>query len=265
MNNRIILAALISMVSAARVGAQNPPVPVIPGWEGVAPRTRPDGGALGPVVLTYMATLQQGPETRPLGERSVQLQRSTYAGLSAWEIVEIRGAGLNASVDTLVVDFLSLSPYHWGATQPTPGGGTGPVSARVTVEIRSDTMMGVMSSPAGRRTIVAGMPPGAYYTAAHLETALRALPIGSGWRDSTWIIVSSLGNTAALPASIMVVGQEQLLTPAGTFDCWIVALTTDVGRTQYWVSKPDRIVVQMSQMVPESGALLQYQLSRISH
>jgi hypothetical protein len=135
----------------------------------------------------------------------------------------------------------------------------------VSAEFRADTMIGVMSSPADRRTVVSGLPHGAWITAAHLEAGLRALPIAANWRDSTWVIATTVGKTIPMPASIAVVGEERLLTAAGSFDCWIVDLTTDLGRTQYWVSKADRIVVQSMQVVPETGALLQYQLSRISH
>lgn len=265
MNSRCTLAGLACLVSAASASAQNPPV-ALTGVDTMAPRLRPDGGRLTPVVLTYVATLQQGLETRSLGERSVQLTKSMYGGLSAWEMVETRGAGVNASVDTLVADYLTLAPFHWGATQPMPGaGGIQMTAARVAAEFRADTMIGVMSSPTGRRTIVAAIPSGAYVTAAHFEVALRGLPLTGTSRDSTWVLTSSLGKTASLPAAVLVIGEEKLLTTAGTFECWIVSLVTDLGRTQYWVSRPDHIVVQSTQVVPESGAVLQYQLSRISH
>jgi hypothetical protein len=250
--------ALILPMSASLLGAQGE----------IAPRIRPDAGGLAPVVLTYVATLQHGTDIRPLGERTVQLARTTYAGLSAWEIVETRGAGSSASVDTLVADFLSLSPFHWGATQPMPAlpGGTPPIGARIAAEFRSDTMLGVMSSPAGRRSLIAAIQPGAYVTAAHFEVALRALPIAaSNWRDSTWLVVSGVGKSSSIPASMRVTSEEKLITPAGSFDCWIVTLATALGHTQYWVSKTDRIVVQSAQYVPEMGATLTYQLSRISH
>jgi hypothetical protein len=252
--------ALTLVVSASLARAQI--------GDSIAPRIRPDGGALAPVVLTYMATLYQGTTPKPLGERTVQLARTTYAGLSAWEIVETRGAGSNASVDTLVVDFLSLAPYHWSATQPMPALGSGmpPVGARIAAEFRADTLIGVMSSPAGRRNLIVALQPGAYITAGHIEVALRGLPIAApNWRDSAWVVVSGLGKSSAIPAAMQVVGEDKLLTTAGTFDCWMVALTTELGNTQYWVSKTDRIVVQTTQVVPESGAVLQYQLSRISH
>jgi hypothetical protein len=258
MNCRTLMTALVLSASAASLQAQA---------DSTAPRIRPDGGALTPVILTYVATLQSGTDVRPLGERAVQLARTTYAGLSAWEITETRGAGANATVDTLVADYLTLAPFHWGASQPMPGGGgIQPVAARVAAEFRGDTMFGVMSWPGGRRNLVTATQPGAYITAAHLEVALRGLPIGAAnWRDSAWVLVSGVGKSASVAAAITVIGQETLVTTAGSYDCWIVSLTSDIGRTQYWVSKSDRIVVQLRQVVPETGALLQYQLSRVSH
>jgi hypothetical protein len=252
--------ALVLVMSASQARAQF--------GEFTAPRIRADGGSLSPVVLTYLATLYQGTQPKSLGERTVQLAKTTYAGLSAWEIVETRGAGATASVDTLIVDLLTLAPFHWGATQPMPalGGGMPPIGARITAEFRADTMIGVMSSPAGRRSLVAALQPGAYVTAAHIEVALRGLPIAApNWRDSAWVVVSGVGRSSAIPAATQVVGEDKLMTTAGSFDCWVVTLTTELGNTQYWVSKTDRIVVQSTQVVPETGAILQYQLSRISH
>ena len=252
--------ALTLAVGASSAGAQVGDLPAM--------RIRPDGGSLVPVVLTYVATLQHGAQTRSLGERTVQLAKTTYAGLSAWEIVETRGAGGTAAVDTLVVDYLTLAPYHWGAMQPMPalGSGIAPVGARIAAEFRGDTIIGAMSSPAGRRNLIAPLQPGAYITAAHVEVALRGLPIAApNWRDSAWVVVTGVGKSTSIPASMQVIGEDRLLTTAGTFDCWIVSLATDQGNTQYWVSKTDRIVVQTMQLVPETGAVLQYQLSRISH
>jgi hypothetical protein len=149
---------------------------------------------------------------------------------------------------------------------PNVSGSVAPIAARIAAEFRADTMIGVMSSPAGRRSLIAALQPGAYVNAAHFEVALRGLPIAApNWRDSTWLMVSGLGRTTAIPASMQVVGESTLLTSAGTFDCWIVSLNTNAASTQYWVSKSDRIVVQSVQVVPETGALLTYQLSRISH
>lgn len=255
-----IVAALIARGHAAAqaVGVRT---------DSVVLHTRPDASKLDPVVLTYIATLRPvgGDSARSLGERSVQLARTTYAGQQAWEISETHGAGANASVDTLVADYTTLTPLHWGATQQMPTSGTLAAAARIAIEFRADSMIGVIAAPSGRRTIVAPMPGGALLTAAHTETALRALPVGPGWRDSVSVVVTDVAKTTVVPGAVAVTGEELLLTTAGSYDCWLVSLTTDVGQTQYWVAKADRIVVKTSQILPESGDVLQYTLTRISH
>lgn len=231
----------------------------------VAPRLRPDASMLEPVVLTYIATLRQGTDSaRSIGERSVQLSRTTYGGDQAWEIVETHGAGANASVDTLVTDYATLTPLHWGATQQMPNSGT-LAAARIGIEFRADSMIGVIAAPSGRRTIMAPMPGGAFLTAAHTETALRSLPLVAGWRDSVSVVVTDLAKTTVVEGALTVTGEEPVVTTAGSYDCWIVGLTTDVGQTNYWVAKTERIVVKVSQVLPESGEVLQYSLTRVSH
>jgi hypothetical protein len=232
--------------------------------DSIAPRTRPDGSRLLPVVLTYLATLQQGSESKSLGERTVQLSRTIYAGIPAWEMIETHGAGSTASVDSLVADAQTLTPFHWGASQLIPTSQTTTAAARVSVEFRADSMIGLISAPTGRRTIIGPMPGGAFLTAAHLETAIRVLPVAEGWRDSLTVMVTDLGKSTLVQAEIAVVGEESIQTSAGTFDCWLVTLESDVGRTQYWVSKADRIVARVAQVLPESGDLLVYALTRIS-
>jgi hypothetical protein len=260
------LAGLSTLLLASVAGGQAIATQGAIRSDSVAPRIRPEASRLEPAVLTYIATLRQGTDSaRSLGERSVQLTRTTYAGLQAWEIVETHGAGANAAVDTLVTRYETLTPLHWGATQQMPTSGSIAAAARVVIEFSADSMIGVIAAPSGRRTIVAPMPGGAFLTAAQTETALRALPIGAGWRDSADVVVTDLARTSVVPAALAVTGEENLMTTAGSFDCWIVTLSTDVGQSRYWVAKADRIVVQVSQILPESGDILQYTLTRISH
>ncbi|HEY6218929.1 MAG TPA: hypothetical protein VIV65_02660 [Gemmatimonadaceae bacterium] len=243
-------------------------IPIVPRIDsGPAPHIRPEASQLDPVILTYLATLTPAgglDSARSLGERSVQLNKSTYAGAPAWEIVETRGTGAIASVDTLITDFTSLAPFHWGASQPLPGSIA--TSAKLAVEFKGDSMIGVLTAQSGRRTILGSFPSGSYFTAGQIETALRSLPIGAaGWHDSATLVVTDPSRSTVVPAALAVRGEDHLLTMAGTYDCWVVVLSTDVGQTQYWVSKSDRIVVKSSQIVPETGDLLQYTLTRVSH
>jgi hypothetical protein len=52
---------------------------------------------------------------------------------------------------------------------------------------------------------------------------------------------------------------------AGDFDCWIVAVHSDVSRGLYWVAKQDPIVVRSTRDVPTlGGAQLVSSLARIA-
>src|SRR6185295_12713765 len=89
---RAVAASIISMIAVASAGGQGVGVAVRPGSLGLA-HARPVATNLDPVVLTYIATVQHDTSSRPLGERTVQLTRTMYAGSQAWEIVETHGAG----------------------------------------------------------------------------------------------------------------------------------------------------------------------------
>jgi hypothetical protein len=229
-----------------------------------AVRLRPDGSILMPVVFTYMATLTQGADTRSLGERSVQTRKTQYAGLPAWELVETRGTGANAAVDTLVVDFSSLAPLHWGTSMPLVGS-TSQSAARISAEFRGDTIIGVLSSPVGRRNLVTSVPAGAYITPAQLEAGLRSMPLAIGVRDSVSMVATDVARMTSVTAEVAVIGEERLTTGAGSFDCWVVTISADRGSSTYWISKTDQVIAKVMQIVPESGDVLTYQLMSISH
>jgi hypothetical protein len=44
-----------------------------------------------------------------------------------------------------------------------------------------------------------------------------------------------------------VTGEETIQVPAGSFECWIVTVSSDAAQSIYWVSKRDPIVVRSAQ------------------
>ena len=107
----------------------------------------------------------------------------------------------------------------------------------------------------GKTVGTAGIP----YQAAMLKAALHGAHVNRARVHEVNVGFS------LVPAMLSVTGEDHVTTTAGSYDCWVVSLATDAGQTQYWVAKTDRIVVKTSQLVPESGGLLQYTLTRISH
>lgn len=211
---------------------------------GQAHRFRVSAAALHAGQFLYQTVLERDASTTPLGSRTVSNTLTTYAGMPAWLMFETRtGAGIPAS-DSLIADTASLQPIHWNSQVG---------QARLGLEFRGDTAFGATTAPAGRRSIVAALPPGTIVSPAMLETELRLLPLAPGWRDSTTTLSVLLGATALLPTQLSVIGEDRVQVPAGSFDCWVVSVRAASAHGLYWVTKSDPIVVRSAIDVPSLG------------
>ena len=112
--------------------------------------------------------------------------------------------------------------------------------------------------------MVAAIPSGTMISSAMLETVLRLLPLTTGWEDSTGTLSISLAGNTVIPTRLSVIGEDRVRVPAGTYDCWVVAVHADAGRGLYWVTKTDPIVVRSVLDVPAmGGAQLVSALTRV--
>jgi hypothetical protein len=212
----------------------------------VAPphRFRIPAAPLGPGQFTYETTLERGSGTTMIGTRTSFVSISSYAGSPAWLLVETRsGDGVN-STDTLYAGLTDLHPIHWSSSL---------AGARLGAEFRADTVFAATSAPSGRRSTVFSIPYGTLITGSMLEAALRVLPLQNGWEDLTSTLSLSLASSAVIPTRLSVIGEDRVRVPAGTYDCWVVAVHADPGRGLYWVSKVNPIVVRSAIDVPSMG------------
>ncbi len=212
-------------------------------------RPQIDASTLHPGQFVYAATLERDAVSTNLGTRTFTVSQAMYGGLPTWLLVETRTDNGIPATDSLYAGLLALKPIHWVATLGT---------SRLAAEFRGDTLYGATSAPAGGRSIVTAIPRGTFVSAAMLQTVLRLLPLQSNWEDSSHstLSVTPASDTVA-PTRISVVGDESVQVPAGTFDCWVVAVHADAARGLYWVSKTDPMVVRSVLDVPSmNGAQL---------
>jgi hypothetical protein len=203
-----------------------------------------DASALRPGQFIYETSLERNATTTILGSRTVTVARTTYNGSPAWLLLETRITNGVTATDSLITDAGGLHPLHWSSSQGL---------ARLAAEFRGDTVFGATAAPSGRRSIVSVMPSGTIVSSAMLETALRLLPLQTGWEDSTTVLSLTLSNTSVVPTRLSVMGEDRVRVPAGTFDCWVVAVHADQSRGLYWVSKSDAQVVRSALDVPSLG------------
>lgn len=241
---RCALSALLLMIPEAVV-AQDAGGP-----------TRLDGTRLAPRALHYTASLQSGPMFRRVGDRTVRVERSTYTGFATWTIRESFGTGATAGADSIILEFATLRPMHWG------GYAQGGLS-RLSVEFRSDSLFGGITAPQGRRSLGGAVPRGALLSAAMTETLLPLYPLGPGWRDSITAVAMEVGTTEYARGEAAVLAEERVVTPAGTFECWLVSYATPGGEVSYWIDRTQRIVVRSARLLRDRGEVLVYELARI--
>ena len=172
------------------------------------------------------------------------MAQTSYAGSPAWLLSETRSGDGIPFADSLFAGITDLHPIHWNSTL---GG------ARLAAEFRGDTAFGATSAPSGRRSMVVAMPSGTFVSGPMLESALRVLPLQTGWEDSTSTLSVSLSGNTISPTRLSVIGEDRVRVPAGTYDCWVVAVHADPGRGLYWVTKRDPIVVRSAIDIPSMG------------
>jgi len=210
---------------------------------------------IAPGQYAYQTTLERGVGTTVLGTRTVSVSQTTYAGGPVWLLLETRSGDGIPAADSLLAGIVDLHPIHWSSTL---GG------ARLAAEFRGDTVFAATSAPPGRRSMVAAIPSGTMISSAMLETVLRLLPLTTGWEDSTGTLSISLAGNSVIPTRLSVIGEDRVRVPAGTYDCWVVAVHADAGRGLYWVTKTDPIVVRSVLDVPAmGGAQLVSALTRV--
>jgi hypothetical protein len=204
----------------------------------------------------YQVTLERDAGTSNLGTRTVSVSLVTYAGSPSWLMLESRETNFSTDADSLYADVITLHPLHWGAKN---GG------MRVSAEFRGDSLYGATSAPTGRKSLVTTLPAGTFVNSAMLETLLRLFPLNSAWEDSAATLTGDPSSIATLRTRLSVIGEDRVNLPAGSFDCWVVAVHAgDTARGMYWVTKSDPIVVRSAIDVPSmGGAQLVSALTRI--
>jgi hypothetical protein len=256
--NRALVRGLVGLATVAlALASVDDAAAQLPPTDSGARRLRFNAPTLHSAQYVYQMTLERDAGTTIVGTRTLTVSLSNYAGTPAWLLLDTKLLDSSSvDTDTLFVDLTGLAPLHLNSKVN---------SSRLALEFRGDSAFGGTSGPPGRRSIVASVPSVTFINSAMLETMLRLLPLSGSWDDSALTFTASLGANATVPTRLSVIGEDRLQLPAGTFDCWVVAVHAgDTARGMYWVTKQDPIVVRSSLDLPTmGGAQLVSALTRI--
>jgi hypothetical protein len=211
-----------------------------------APPLTIDGSRLEAGVFRY-ARFERTPggARRQIGRESVELSLARVEGHDAWRVIQRRQIADTEHVETLYAERATLRPL--GRTIRVH-----PYThyAGITVRQRlvEDSLTGWMQTDSGlgrpiARHLSAALAP--YLSDALSPVLLGAVSVGPRWRGRFSILGWAVRDgDVSFPARLRVVGDERVTVPAGTFECWKLAVDASVGMQTYWVRKSDGIGVR---------------------
>lgn len=204
-----------------------------------------DGTRLREGLVKYARFERVGGVRRQIGTESVELSPARIEGRDAWRVVQRRQIADTMHVETLYADRATLrtlgrtirvQPYmHY-------------LGITVRQRLMGDSLTGWMQTDSGLgRPIVRHLAPrfGPYISDAIAPVLLGATTLGTQWQARFSVLGWAVRDgDVSFPARLRVLGEERITVPAGTFDCWRVAIEASVGMQTYWVRKADGVGIR---------------------
>lgn len=194
-----------------------------------------------PVGLLFNAAPWQSGETHTFGVTAVDGNRAglaTYSitagddagGEGTWLLTRITQSQGNTETNTTTVSAAGFRPFA-SLLMRTSAAGMETVDARYdgpAVEM-------VLTTLANVKTNQRAEVPSDVREMVTLPMLVRALPLASDYATQINTFLPVVG--ALDRATIRVVGDESLTTPAGAYDAWVVTLDTGDAVSRLWIAK----------------------------
>jgi hypothetical protein len=222
-----------------------------PTGPGAPPLATINGLALRPGAHSYrIQWIDASGHPTPDGDGTLRISNAAVEGAPAWRVEHVArltgdSGQRRVEAETLYVTQRELRPLT-RVVHVTPFSRF----SQITIRQRfvGDSVLGEMTTDGGvRRPIARRLSPtfGPYLSDALAPFALAGVPLSPGWRASVsivgWAVVSS---DVFFSATLEVIGEERLATPAGAVDCWKLRAIAGPERRIEWVRKSDGIALR---------------------
>ena len=224
MKRSLLILALLTMVCLALAGCGPPAVPTLT----ISQIPWPDDE-----VTTYTIEDQDG-NTIATGELTIEKGNNTYLLIQHFELT----AQEAVQHITLNVSAADLKPISGNQTIQTPEGVLGVVTTY------SEGQVSVTATIDGEEQSATFDIPGDAYDNDEVLFLFRAIPLEVGYTASYTNVVPSYGLTPKV--TVTVVGEEEVTTPAGSFNCYKLEFSVEGGTQKqyiwYGVDQPHYLV-----------------------
>ncbi|HKN64977.1 MAG TPA: zf-HC2 domain-containing protein [Gemmatimonadaceae bacterium] len=222
------------------------------------------GASFRPMHLEYARLLQErNGTTRMLGRGSLDIAAARIEDRDAWRIIQLWRSADTIQAETLHVDRSSLrllgrvvrvTPYrrYHGIT--------------IRQRMYGDSLVGWMNTdeglgrPIARHLLPAFSP---YVSDAMAPVVLLGAQLTALWKGEVsllgWAVRS---NDVFAPVTLAVEGEERITVPAGSFDCWRIALGVFGQRKTYWVRKSDGLGIRTRDTTSDARGPQDFVLTR---
>jgi hypothetical protein len=209
----------------------------------VAPLVTPANVKLKPSKITYVARLFSEGQAHKLGWRTLELSETTYEGKPVWLLAESRKVNTVELAESLYVAQVSLEPVHRVVHTADMDITTHYTRDSIVTSFAGDSGGGVRVAVPNERNLVGNI----YW----IEPLLASLPLGPGWKGTATTVFVGPHDHARVAMQLAVMGEDSVMVPDGTFDCWKLALQVGETEEHLWVRKTDHVM--MKEDTPVAG------------
>jgi hypothetical protein len=202
----------------------------------VVPLVTPANVKLKPSKITYVARIFSQGQAHKLGWRTLELSETTYDGKPVWLLAESRKVNTVELAESLYVAQVSLEPVHRVVHTADMDITTHYTRDSIVTSFAGDSGGGVRVAVPNERNLVGNI----YW----IEPLLASLPLGPGWKGTATTVFVGPHDHARVAMQLAVMGEDSVMVPDGTFDCWKLALQVGDTEEHLWVRKADHVMIK---------------------
>ncbi len=197
----------------------------------------PSAAVLKPSKHVYVARIFSEGQAHKLGFRTLELSDATYDGKTVWLLAESRKINTVELAESLYVAKTTLEPVHRVVHTADQDITTRYTRDSIVTTFEGDSGGGVRVAMHNEKNLVGNI----YW----IEPLLASVPFAPGWKGSATTVFVGPHDQAQVVMRLWVTGEEPLLVPDGTFDCWTVTLQVGETEEHLWVRKSDKVLIKM--------------------
>lgn len=199
---------------------------------------------------TYTAQAQLGDQRQEIGLRTVSVRSSGSAGAGTWLVVMTMQVGGEPLIDSVTMNQGDLHPLSRHAIAP---------GTDIVLAVDDSAMHGLLTAGSTMMPLNVQLGPRSFLNYYSMRASFAELPLRSGWTGQASVLELG-GEPRFATLTFTVVGEERIVGPTGSTDCWHVTVVGPGVDEHYWIDKQRQDIVRTREPIGSQGAIMQLDL-----